>query len=166
MTAVEELAARIDAAERALEHYARTPPPPSALTRADPQSGERWDAGQAWAHLAEFVPYWRGEAERVVDAGGTEPVPFGRVQSDPGRVAGIEEGRRELPTAQMDRLSIELGALRGWLAQRTPAELERVGMHPTRGEMTVHDIIERFVVGHLEEHVVQLAELETPEARR
>jgi hypothetical protein len=32
-------------------------------------------------------------------------------------------------------------------------------MHPTRGEMTVHGIFERFIVAHLEEHADQLDSL-------
>ena len=35
------------------------------------------------AHVAEMLPYWLGEVERIL-AGPPEPVPFGRVGSDPG----------------------------------------------------------------------------------
>lgn len=166
MSDTRDLLARIDSAERRLSHFAETPPPPSALTRAEPSTGERWDAGQAWAHLAEFVPYWLTEAQRVADAANAEPVAFGRVQSDPDRIARIAEGRRELPPVQMERLARELRALRSWLTGLAPADLQRTGVHQTRGPMSVREIIDRFIAAHLEEHAAQLGELEMPEARR
>lgn len=48
--------ARLDAVERRLEaHAARSP---AGLSEPEPVTGERWDAGQVWAHVAEFIPYW------------------------------------------------------------------------------------------------------------
>ena len=48
---------RLAAAERRLvEHAAR--PLPTGLTDPDPGASERWEAGQVWAHLAEFPGYW------------------------------------------------------------------------------------------------------------
>jgi hypothetical protein len=60
---------------------------PGALTEADPGTGERWEAGQVLAHVAEMLPYWVRQAETV--ANGTDGVPFGRVKTDPDRVAAI-----------------------------------------------------------------------------
>ena len=64
----------------------------AGLTAPDPPSGERWEAGQVWAHLGEIGDYWLGELEPVL-AGGGEAVPFGRVKSNPARIAAIETGR-------------------------------------------------------------------------
>ena len=36
------------------------------------------------------------------------------------------------------------------------ADAARIGLHPRLGDMTVGRIVERFLVGHLEEHVEQL----------
>ena len=58
------LLARLDAVEARLSAAASREPVPGALTGADPESGERWDRGQVWAHLSEFIPYW-------IAAGGT-----------------------------------------------------------------------------------------------
>ncbi|MEO5884213.1 MAG: hypothetical protein ABIQ58_01680, partial [Candidatus Limnocylindrales bacterium] len=41
------------------------------------------------------------------------------------------------------------------LPRLTDAERGRTGLHP-RGEMAVASMAERFVIGHAEEHVVQL----------
>ena len=61
-----------------------TAPPAAGLTEPDHPSGEQWEWGQVWAHLAEFVPYWMGQMRVVIEAPGTDPVPFGRTMTDPG----------------------------------------------------------------------------------
>ena len=38
-------------------------------------------------------------------------------------------------------------------------DVERRALHPVRGEFTVGAALERFVVTHLEEHVIQLREI-------
>ena len=40
-----------------------------------------------------------------------------------------------------------------------PEAWTRRGAHPARGEMTVHQLVERFIVEHLEEHADQLDSL-------
>ena len=159
MTDADELLARMDVAERRLAVFAENPPP--GLTDPDPATGEQWDAGQAWAHVAEFVPYWQGEIEHVLagSARGEDPVPFGRTSADPGRVGAIESGRHEPPPEQMSRLSGALTLLRSYLATLTDAEWSARGVHSRLGEMTVGRIIERFIVAHLEEHAEQLEKL-------
>jgi len=151
------LLARMAVAEGRLAAFAEHPPP--GLTDADPATGERWDAGQAWAHVAEFVPYWQGEIERVLAGRGADPVPFGRTSEDPGRVGAIEAGRHEPPTEQMARLAGALMLLRTYLVGLSEAQWDARGRHPRRGEMTVEEIVDRFVVSHLEEHADQLEKL-------
>jgi hypothetical protein len=155
----EELFARMAVAESRLAAFAEEPPP--GLTDPDAATGERWDAGQAWAHVAEFVPYWQGEIEHVVAGAGKgeAAVPFGRTSADPGRVGAIEAGRHEPPTEQMARLSGALTLLRGYLDTLTDAEWSARGIHSRLGEMSVARIAERFIVGHLEEHADQLGKL-------
>jgi hypothetical protein len=126
------------------------------LTEPDPPSGERWDWGQVWAHLAEFVPYWCGEVRLIVRAGGTEPVPMGRVKTDPARVAAIEADRHRPPQELMVRLTGHLDDLRALMGSLTPEDWERRGLHSTLGIMTMSVIFEEFLVGHLEGHADQL----------
>jgi hypothetical protein len=149
--------ARMAVAEGRLAAFAEHPPP--GLTGADPATGERWDAGQAWAHVAEFVPYWQGEIERVLAGRGNGPVPFGRTSEDPGRVGAIEAWRHEPPTEQMARLAGALMLLRTYLLGLSEAQWGGRGLHARRGEMTVAEILDRFVVSHLEEHADQLEKL-------
>jgi hypothetical protein len=96
MTAAEATVdlARLERVRRRLaDHAAR--PLPSGLTDPDPGATERWEAGQVWAHLAEFPAFWLDQITRVLAAPSTgEPVPFGRTKADPGRIEAIERERR------------------------------------------------------------------------
>ncbi|MBI4307352.1 MAG: DinB family protein [Chloroflexi bacterium] len=158
--------ARLDAVTRRLVEHTRAGMP-SGLTEPDSQTGERWDAGQVWAHLAEFLPYWMGEVRQIIEVRSSGPAPFGRVKSDPGRVAAIERGRRQPIEAHMTRMAAAIGELRAMLAQLPPEAWAARGKHPTLGWMDLPQIVERFMVGHLEEHADQLDSLRksTPEAR-
>ena len=155
---VDALLARLADAERRLAEHADAPLP-SGLTDPDPGDHERWEAGQVWAHLAEFPGYWLAQAERVVALPTSEPVPFGRVKTDANRIEAIERDRHTDPAALLQRVRASLAEVSD-AARTLPAEAwTRRGMHPTRGEMTVESIVERFIVEHLEEHADQLDSL-------
>lgn len=156
MTAeVDALLARLANAERRLAEHAGAPLP-SGLTDPDRGGEERWEAGQVWAHVAEFPGYWLAQARRVIGLPTYEPVPFGRVKTDAGRVEAIERDRHTDPAALLARVRASLAEVTA-AARELPAEAwTRRGAHPTLGEMTVRRIVERFIVEHLEEHADQL----------
>jgi hypothetical protein len=134
----------------------------AGLTGADPRTGERWDAGQVWAHLAEFPGYWLGEIERLVAGqarGSSEPAPFGRTAADGDRVAIIERDRHLDAAALHTRVAEEIGAAEAFLRALPPSAWQLTGRHPTLGVMTLAAMVQRFLVGHLEEHADQLDEL-------
>ncbi|HMJ80559.1 MAG TPA: hypothetical protein VK592_05905 [Candidatus Dormibacteraeota bacterium] len=139
----------------------------AGLTGADPATGERWDAGQVWAHLAEFPAYWVGQFEAILAAradGATEPIPFGRPRTDPGRVGPIERDRHEAPALLHERVQADIDAFEAFLGRLRPVDWSVTGLHPTLGELALPAMVERFVVGHLEEHADQLDELMAPTA--
>jgi hypothetical protein len=152
---VDALLARLSDAERRLADHASAPLP-TGLTDPDAGGEERWEAGQVWAHLAEFPAYWLAQAQRVVALPTHEPVPFGRVKTDAGRIEAIERDRHTDPAALLDRVRTSLAEVTDAARGFTPADWERRGTHPTRGEMSVYRLIERFIVEHLEEHADQL----------
>ncbi len=156
--AADELRARLDAVEARLASVASADPPPG-LTEPDPDGDERWEAGQVWAHVAEFVPYWMGETEKVIAAASPEPVPFGRIKTDAARIEAIERGRHEAATDVISRVSASIEEVRVFTAELEQLEWTARGSHPTRGVMTVRQIFQRFVAEHLEEHVAQLEKL-------
>jgi hypothetical protein len=152
---VDELIGRLAAVERRLADHAAGPIP-SALTEPDPGGGERWEAGQVWAHLAEFPGYWLGQVRAILAAPAHQVPQFGRTASDPGRIAAIERDRHTDPPALLARVRASLGEVSEAVGGLSPDDWRRRGSHPTRGELTVEGIVERFIVAHLEEHADQL----------
>jgi len=146
-----------DIEQRLAEHAAG--PAPSGLTEPDEGGTERWEAAQVWAHMAEFVPFWQAELEKVVDHYAGSPVPFGRTKDDPARAGAIEEGRH-VPIAELMRQVHDgIEVTRRYLPTLSAAQWSSVGLHSRRGEMTVPQIVERFTIDHLEEHADQLDDL-------
>jgi hypothetical protein len=118
-----------------------------------------WGPREVLAHVQEMLPFWLGEMERVVDGDGSEATAFGRIADDALRL-GIIDRDRSLPIrvlfARID------DGLRDWserLATLTPGERDRVGVHPRLGEMPAAAILERFVLGHAEDHAAQLTDI-------
>ena len=108
--------------------------PDDALTDPDPDSGERWDRGQALAHVAEMLPYWAQQAELVAAGRQAE---FGRVKSDPDRIAAIERDRREDPARLLARVDEGVAVVLALLERLDDRGLAAVGHHQTLGDMTV-----------------------------
>jgi hypothetical protein len=118
-----------------------------------------WGPREVLAHVAEMLPFWLGELERVVDGDGGAPVPFGRVADDASRI-GLIARDRSLPLRVLfARIDAGLGLWLERLPTLTETDAGRIGQHPRLGEMPVGRIAERFVIGHGEEHVVQLEEI-------
>lgn len=132
---------------------AGSPWPLSPTIGTEPEA--RWGPPEVLAHVAEMLPFWTGEMERVL-AGNPEPVPFGRVASNPLRIAIVERDRT-LPSRELfARIAAGAERLAARLAELSPEIAQRRGVHETLGEMSAIALIERLVVGHLEEHVEQL----------
>jgi hypothetical protein len=124
----------LDSVEARLERHADSPPA-DGLTDPDPPTGERWDWGQVWAHLGEFVPYWSAQVRLIVQTGGRDPVPFGRTKQDPVRIAAIEADRHRPPAELMARLASHLEELRALIRDLRPEDWGRRGAHSTLGVM-------------------------------
>jgi hypothetical protein len=160
MTTRDVFLERLDAVESRLALAAEAESQPGALTEADPSTGERWDRGQVWAHLSEFIPYWIDQAKPLIRAHpSAEPLRFGRTRTDPERIGTIERDRRE-PVPQLWAATREdIARLRTFLAGLSPDQWLAVGLHPSRGAMSMSQITEEFLVGHLEQHADQLESL-------
>ena len=161
--ALDELADRLAAGAAGMEGLregvvAGEPWPLSDAYGAEPESD--WGPKEVLAHVAEMLSYWLGQVEAILAAPRADGAPgFGRVATDETRIARIGADRR-LPAGELlDRIGEAALAVRSRMGALTPAELERSGVHPRLGEITVPAIFERFVIGHLEEHVEQLTEL-------
>jgi hypothetical protein len=161
MSNPDDLVERLSAATTAMlglrERMAQGEPWPLAdVYGNEPEAS--WGPRELLAHVTEMIPFWLGEAERVLEGAtaGREPVPFGRSATDSTRLAII--GRdRTLPLRELlARLEADSGRLGARMRTFDGRDGGRVGLHPRLGEMTVVGMLDRFVVGHLEGHVEQL----------
>ena len=143
------------AATRAMVE-ARAPWP--LAERFDHAPEASWGPPEVLAHVAEMLPYWLGEVERIL-AGAPGPVAFGRIGTDPVRVAIIERDR-SLPVGELyDRVETGFDRWTRRVSTLAPGDWTRLGSHPTRGDMSIEAIVDRMILSHSEEHAGQLEEL-------
>lgn len=148
-------AQRIEGHRAAVERGATWPTGSQARGEAE----ERWGPTEVLAHVAEMLPFWLGELERVLDGtrgGGAEAVPFGRTITDQVRTLTVARDATLPPRELFDRISSAVERYRRRLGDLDDRDLERRGRHPTRGELSVGELLDRFAVTHLEEHAAQL----------
>ena len=136
---------------------AREPWPLTATYGPGPES--EWGPREVLAHVAEMLPYWLGEIERIVDAGGHEPPAFGRLEGDPIRVQVIGRDRTFPGRELLSRIDVEARRTAARFRTLSDAEAADVGHHVSRGDLTITDIAERLIVGHVEGHVTQLGDI-------
>jgi hypothetical protein len=153
MAELEQMAARLEAARDRLHGVpvsdSHEPGPP------DPQTGERWDRLNILGHTAEVLPFWSREIRKALDSGAR----MGREPGSSGRLEGIESGRLIGEPALRDRIDTGVTSALGLIGGLSPSDLEREVDTHGRGLITVRNALETFLVGHLEAHVAQLAEL-------
>lgn len=146
------------AAFRAIAPRIRAGEPWALAARFGTEPEASWGPREVLAHVAEMLPFWLGEYERVVEAGreAGNGAPFGRVAADTLRI-GVLERDRTLPLRELfDRIDVGIGRWEARLAAREPADDAAVGLHATLGELTAGALRDRFVTDHLEDHLAQL----------
>jgi len=133
------------------------PWPLSAAYGTEPEAD--WGPREVLAHVAEMLVYWPRELRGVLTGDAATAVPFGRISTDPARIDGIAVGRQRPAGVLLDEIETVLASAIAFVGGLSPADLERRGEHPTRGEITVESGIEQFLTGHLEGHVDQMREV-------
>lgn len=142
---------RFDAVRPAIEAGAPWP----LAERFDDAPEAQWGPPEVLAHVAEMLGFWRTQLDRVA-AGEGAPVPFGRISTDTARLAAIEHDRSLPPADLFARIVHGANRFLATWASWTPAQRQRIGVHPRLGEMTVEVSVERFITGHLVGHAEQL----------
>jgi len=162
MSTLNDLAARLEAAVDAIlalrtRVEAAAPWPLAELYGTEAEAS--WGPPELLAHLGEMLPFWLGEAERILEGQSGSPVPFGRVASDSVRI-GIIGRDRTVPLRELfARLGVDGARVARRMREFSDADAAREGLHPVRGVTPVAVLFERLVTGHLEEHVIQLREI-------
>ena len=143
----------------------REPWPLASTFGTEPEAS--WGPREVLAHVAEMLPFWLGELERVVEGTpGGGPTAFGRLADDPIRIGSLERDRTLPLRVLFERIDAGLHTWMGRLDSLTDDERARPGLHPRLGEMPAGGILERFVLGHAEEHVAQLEAILTEAPKR
>jgi hypothetical protein len=136
--------------------------PASGHGHPDPGPEERWEAGQVWAHLAEFPAYWLAQAERIIDAPPDRRARFGRATDAPERLEPIEAQRHRPVTELWAACREGIERVRVFSRSASNDDWTRLGEHVTRGPLTAGFVLVAFVGGHLLEHAAQLESLAEP----
>ncbi len=113
-----------------------------------------WSALQTLGHIIEMIPYWLHHCQQIIAA--VEPPCFGRTLDSPERLAGVDQAATRDPDELLRLLNHEV-QIAGQVILRLSAEGQgKTGIHFREGEITVAEIIERFIVAHAEGHVTQI----------
>src|SRR5688572_16821033 len=161
MAALDDLADRLDQATETMVELgpqlaAGEPWPSADMVGPGPESS--WGPREVLAHVAEMLPFWLGEIELILDASGGEPPAFGRLEADELRVAIITRDRAFPARELLGRVEAEGRRVARRLRVLGDEDASAVGRHVTRGDLSVRNIAERLIVGHIEGHVAQLRE--------
>jgi uncharacterized damage-inducible protein DinB len=148
----EAQARRLESAYEQLAALLRRPDVAQRL-RLAPGENE-WSAMQVLGHTVEMIPYWLSHCRTLIAA--AEPPRFGRLLDAPERLAGVEQAASGTPDEFLRRLDDEVQTAAAAIRRMSAAERGKKGLHLRRGEMTVADVIEVFVVSHAEEHLAQV----------
>jgi hypothetical protein len=167
MTAIAELAGRLEAAAAAVVDLAPAieagePWPLTEVYGPGPESA--WGPREVLAHVGEMLPFWLGEIELVLaESGrageGADPPSFGRTEQDPLRIEVIGRDRMFPARELVDRIDVEGARVARRLRSLDATQAATIGRHVTRGDLSVADMAERFLVTHIEGHVAQLKEI-------
>ena len=125
--------------------------------RTPPHENE-WSAMQTLGHMTEMIPYWLMHCRTLIAGTGTPPT-FGRTAGSPERLAGVAHGASADPDVLLLQLHEKVRAAASVIRQLAPAERAKRGISTERGEMTVAQVIESFIVDHAEEHLAQVQRL-------
>lgn len=162
-----ELADRLEAAAAAIGELASAinggePWPLTEVYGPGPESS--WGPREVLAHVSEMLPFWMGEIELVLaesgrPGAGAEQAAFGRTEADPLRVEVIGRDRMFPARELLGRIAVESARVADRLRELDDRQAATLGRHVTRGDLTVTEIAERFLVTHVEGHVTQLREI-------
>lgn len=141
--------------EKVSQELTRTLRQPEVSQRLRTAPGEAdWSAMQVMGHLVEMLPYWMGQCRVLIAS--EKPPAFGRALDQPERLAGPLHGASADPDELLRQWNEAVEQAAPAIRRMSAQEWSKKGTHTRRGEMTVGDIIEFFIVAHAEEHLAQV----------
>lgn len=113
---------------------------------------EEWSVMEDLAHVAEFPPYWTKEMLKIVKSPGTA---FGRTHVDAARIAAVADHAKDDLAITLGRIDSARAETLEMLLTISDDQWEKTGVHSTRGEINLHEIMERFITSHISDHMQQ-----------
>lgn len=149
---VREIADRLEAAAHALVAEAAALPADLVAWKPAP---DVWSVMEILSHVAEFIPYWTGQALQVVQQPGE---PWGRTPADTARLEAVEAaGRRSLDDVVSAIRSAARGAASAIRALRdADLDAEAMSRNPRWGRKPAAFVLEELVIHHVEKHLGQV----------
>ena len=142
--------------ERVYEQVAGLLRDPDVASRLRTAPGENeWSAMQTLGHMTEMIPYWLNHCRLLIAAAG-DPPRFGRTPGSPERLAGVTRGATARPDVLLTQLESAVRSAATAIRKLSVEECGKRGVNAERGEVTVAEVIESFIVGHAEEHLAQV----------
>ena len=126
---------------------------PSQVLYAEPEPNE-WAVMSILAHVVELMPYWANQALEVARRS-ADGQPFGRTHDDPDRIGAVQQHSRDSLDSMLPRLRSASSEAIAALQQIPSDRWTRTARHANRGDMTVEQIVEQFLVSHVEDHLAQ-----------
>jgi len=146
MSGVEEMTARLEAAQGALVDAL------DGITDTElhtpPAEGE-WTVAQICAHVIEMQPLWAGKAAGITDASGVGRTP----EEAETRTAEIDEHAGDDAATVRARLAAAGAEALGILQDMGDVGLEA---GDASGEFTARAVLERYIVAHMDEHSAEI----------
>jgi uncharacterized damage-inducible protein DinB len=151
VTSTDDRVSRIETAVQQLTDTAQALP--SNVLYAEPEPNE-WPVMSILAHVVELMPYWARQALEV--SGRSENgQPFGRTHDDPDRIGAVQQHGRDSLDSMLPRVQTACSQAVDLLRQIPEDRWTRTARHANRGDMTVEQIVDQFLVNHVEEHLSQ-----------
>ena len=121
----------------------------------NPETGEAWDRVHVLGHVAEMLPFWTRQLRQALRG-----APIGRDDDDRlKRQAAVDGSHGRKEAALRKSIDVSCGRLVSLLERLRDDDLRRPLRRVQGGEITLADALEQFLVGHLEEHLEQVAAL-------
>jgi hypothetical protein len=106
------------------------------------------------AHVVELMPYWAKQALEV-SRRSADSQPFGRTHDDPDRIGAVQQHGRDSLDSMLPRVQTACAEAVDLLRQIPQDRWTRTARHANRGDMSVEQIVDQFLVNHVEEHLTQ-----------
>lgn len=149
MPTTAELIANLEHVGEELAAFVEAQPSEALQRRPRP---DEWTAAELIGHVVELAPYWSERAREVAERPGS---PLGREADDASRLGGVKRLAHVDPVVGAAAVRGAVRQALGVLRQIPPDGWQATGRHRSGKDVTVAEVVERYIVNHIREHLDQ-----------